>query len=130
MKVFLTGATGFLGGELLVEFSKLSFIEKIFCLVRADSQPMAQEKLKKVFAFHDDFYDQRKILAIPGDLMDIALSEKLKSNPELASINIVVHSGANTSFLPQKRNVVEATNVNGAIQVATWASGLKDLKTF
>jgi len=130
MKVFLTGATGFLGGELLVEFSKLSFVEKIFCLVRADSQLSAQCRLKKVFAFHDDFYDERKILAIPGDLTDVALSERLKKNSELASINIIVQSGANTSFLPQKKNVVEATNVNGAIQVATWASGLKDLKTF
>jgi len=33
-KVFLTGATGFLGGELAVALSKTDRAEKIACLVR------------------------------------------------------------------------------------------------
>lgn len=130
MKVFLTGATGFLGGELLIELSKLLSVEKVFCLVRAENQEKAQERIKKVFAFHGDFYDEDKVEAIVGSLSDNSLSEKLKENPKLSQVNIVIHSGANTSFLPQERRSIEATNVNGAVQVATWASSLKKLETF
>jgi len=130
MKIFLTGVTGFLGGELLIELSKLSHVEKIFCLVRADNQLLAQERLKKVFSFHDDFYDESKVVAVTGNLMDDSLAVKLAENPGLDQINIVIHSGANTSFLPQKKDVIAATNVNGAVQIATWAAGLKKLETF
>ena len=44
-KVFLTGATGFLGGELAVALSKLDSVEKITCLVRAKDDCEAVDRL-------------------------------------------------------------------------------------
>src|SRR5436190_20032578 len=43
-KVLVTGATGFLGGELLMELSKVRSIEKIVCLVRAANEDDANRR--------------------------------------------------------------------------------------
>ena len=69
MNVFITGSTGFLGGELLVDLSKRKEVDKIFCLVRAESNEKAMVRLKKVFDFHGDFLDVNKIIPIAGDLL-------------------------------------------------------------
>jgi len=44
-RVLLTGATGFLGGELAVALSKTNSVEKIVCLVRAKTNEEADERL-------------------------------------------------------------------------------------
>ncbi len=56
MEIFLTGATGFLGGELLVELAKKTEVKKVFCLVRAQNEGDALRRLKKVFDLHDDYF--------------------------------------------------------------------------
>lgn len=129
-KVFLTGATGFLGGELAVALSKLDSVEKIACLVRAKDDREAVERLERVFALHEDLYDPRKVIAIRGSLTDEKLPVELASNPELADINLIVHSGANTSFLTQKYTAVAETNIAGTKRVLKWAASLKSLETF
>src|SRR5882724_10711270 len=101
-KVFLTGATGFLGGELATAFSKLDCVDKVACLVRSSCRDEAGTRLERVFAVHQDEYDRKKVLAIPGDLTDPLLPARLRLEPALDDINLVVHAGANTSFLPQK----------------------------
>ena len=129
-RVFLTGATGFLGGELAVALSKISSVEKIVCLVRAKSDEEAAERLGSVFALHHDAYDRNKVLAVAGDLVDERLPSVLARHPSLADINAVVHAGANTSFLQQKYPVIEQTNLWGSQRIAEWASRLRSLETF
>jgi thioester reductase-like protein len=129
-KVFLTGATGFLGGELAVALSKIDSVEKIVCLVRAKDDCEAVDRLERVFALHEDLYDPRKVIAVRGSLTDEKLSVELARHPALADINLVIHSGANTSFLSQKYAAVAETNINGTQRIARWASGLKALETF
>lgn len=129
-KVFLTGATGFLGGELAVALSKLDSVEKITCLVRAKDDCEAVERLERVFALHEDLYDPRKVIAIRGSLTDEKLPIELAHHPRLKDINLVIHSGANTSFLSQKYAAVAETNIAGTQRVVQWASGLKSLDTF
>ena len=129
-KVFLTGATGFLGGELAVALSKLDSVEKITCLVRAKDDCEAVERLERVFALHEDLYDPRKVIAVRGSLTDEKLSVELARHPRLKDINLVIHSGANTSFLSQKYAAVAETNIAGTQRMVQWASGLKSLDTF
>ena len=61
-RVLLTGATGFLGGELAVALSKTNSVEKIVCLVRAKTNEEADERLQSVFALHQDPYDCKKVV--------------------------------------------------------------------
>src|SRR5262245_48578075 len=129
-RVFLTGATGFLGGELAVALSKASSVEKIVCLVRAKNNEEAAGRLRSVLAVHKDPYDQHKIVALAGDLMDERLPTILARYPSVAETNVVVHAAANTSFLRQKNTIIEQTNLWGAQRIAAWASGLRYLETF
>ncbi|GBL34534.1 hypothetical protein EMGBS15_01290 [Filimonas sp.] len=56
MNVFITGSTGFLGGEILMLLSKREEIKKIYCLLRAGNEEEANARLEKVFRLHNDFF--------------------------------------------------------------------------
>jgi len=130
MQIFLTGVTGFLGGELLVELSKKTDIEKIFCLVRAQNHENAVIRLKKVFDLHGDYFDTKKIIPVIGELTDENLSTKLINNKEIAAIDHIIHSAANTSFSKIYDDLVEKVNIGGTTQLLTWAKTLKKLSLF
>jgi len=129
-RVFLTGATGFLGGELAVALSKSGSVEKIVCLIRSKNDEEAVGRLRSVFAVHQDWYDPKKVIGIAGDLMNERLPTILMNHPECSGINLVVHAAANTSFLQQKNSVVEQTNLWGSQRIASWAARLRSLDTF
>lgn len=130
MNLFLTGATGFLGGELLVTLSKRSDIKKIYCLVRAKSIDDANKRLKHVLDLHGDFYQSEKIIPIVANLSDDDLTATLNSHKELHTINLIVHSAANTSFSKGCDDSVKKVNINGLENVLNWAKELKHLNTF
>src|ERR1051326_1282630 len=130
MNLFITGTTGFLGGELLVDFSKRKEVEKIFCLVRAESKEKATERLKKVFELHGDFYDVNKIIPVTGDLAQNDLSEYLGKDRSLQQVNAIIHAAADTSFSPIYDDVVEQINIGGLEKILKWSVTLKDLETF
>src|SRR5438105_5004581 len=117
MNIFITGSTGFLGGEILVNLSKRKEINKIYCLVRAQSEVDAILRLDKVFSFHGDFYDRDKVFPVVGNLMDADLTAQLIANKELNDINVIVHSAANTSFSGIYDRMVEQTNIEGLEKV-------------
>jgi len=130
MNLFLTGATGFLGGELLVTLSKRSDIKKIYCLVGAKSVDEANKRLIHVFDLHGDFYQPEKIIPIVGNLSDDDLTSTLNSHKELHSINLIVHSAANTSFSKNCDDLIKKVNINGLENILNWAKDLKHLNTF
>jgi thioester reductase-like protein len=130
MNVFLTGCTGFLGGELLVNLSLRKDIDKIYCLIRAKSFEDAQFRLKHVFELHNDLYDENKIIPVLGNLIDANFHEELKKNKSLNDTNIIVHSAANTSFSKIYDKLVENVNINGLTKVLLWAKDLPNLQTF
>lgn len=127
-KIFLTGATGFLGGELLVLLSKNIDISHIFCLVRADDEEEAMKRLRKQFELHGDFFPEDKIIPVVGNLVDSTLPEKLSEISVLAEIDTVIHSAADTHFMTSK--LMERVNIAGAKAIAHWAVQLKNLDTF
>jgi thioester reductase-like protein len=130
MKIFITGVTGFLGGELLVLLSRRTDVEKIFCLIRANSDEEASERLNKVFRVHDDTYDKNKIIAIRGDLASEGLAQQLIQNKILNETDVILHSAANTSFSKIYDDLIERVNIKGLREILTWSKSLPDLKTF
>jgi len=130
MNVFITGSTGFLGGELLVELSNRKEVDKIFCLIRQKSNENAVERLKKIFNLHGDYFDSNKIIPIEGDLTQGDLSEYLTNHPLLADVNLIMHSAADTNFSPIYDDVVEQINIFGLEKILKWSKQLKNLQTF
>jgi len=130
MNVFITGSTGFLGGEVLVLLSKRKEVDKIFCLVRAKSKDAALVRLEKVFKLHGDHFDKERIIPVLGNLGDAGLSDLLIHNRELHQVNVIIHSAANTSFAKIYDDVVEKVNILGLNEIIWWAKTLKKLQTF
>jgi thioester reductase-like protein len=128
--VFITGSTGFLGGEVLIELSKRKEIDSIYCLIRADSQEKASQRLKRIFDLHGDYWDTNKVFAVLGDLTQADLTERLSNDPVLQKIDTIVHSAANTSFSPIYDTVVEQVNIHGLEKILAWSKKLKHLETF
>ncbi len=130
MQLFLTGVTGFLGGELLVELSKRNDIDKIYCLVRAQNEAKALARLKKVFDLHNDHFDPKKVIPIVGELSDDHLADTLINNPNIKNVDTIIHSAANTSFTKIYDEIVEKVNIGGTHQLLRWAKTLKNLDLF
>ena len=130
MNLFLTGSSGFLGGEILVSLSKREDISRIFCLIRAKSQEDAVSRLAKVFDYHNDFFDRKKVIPIVGDLTNPELAGQLIANTALADVNLIIHSAANTSFSRIYDDLVEKVNIHGLRSILEWSRTLKKLETF
>lgn len=130
MQLFLTGVTGFLGGELLVELAKKTEIENIYCLVRAANEEKALKRIKKVFDLHGDYFDREKIIPVLGELTDDQLANKMINNQKLKEIDTIIHSAANTSFSKIYDSIVEKTNIGGTRHLLEWAKTLKKLELF
>ena len=130
MNIFLTGATGLLGGELLVNLSKRKEVTKVYCLVRAVSAEDAFERIFKIFKLHDDDFDPHKIIPVPGDLTDEKLADNLAHNHALRNIQVIIHSAANTSFSRIHDDLVEKVNITGLNHILNWARNLKSLDKF
>jgi thioester reductase-like protein len=130
MNIFLTGATGFVGGELLVILSKRKDISKIYCFVRASSPEEAMMKLERIFQLHDDFFDPDKIIPVIGDLFDEYLTQTLISDKIISETNVIIHSAANTSFSKIYNDVVEKVNIQGLLKILLWAKQLPQFETF
>jgi thioester reductase-like protein len=130
MNIFITGSTGFLGGELLVNLAKHKEVNKIYCLVRAISEEHAIIRLKHVFDLHGDEFDAKKIIPVLGNLGEHDFSEILLTNKMILDTNIIVHSAANTSFSKIYDKIVEQVNITGVNQLIKWSLTLPNLHTF
>ena len=130
MNIFLTGATGLLGGELLVNLSKHKDVKKIVCLVRGATEKEAVLRIEKVFSLHNDYYDKEKVKVVIGDLDDVNLTNSLLKVTEIKDTNVIIHSAANTSFSRIYDTLVEKVNMHGLNKVIQWAKHLDNLSTF
>lgn len=128
--LFITGVTGFLGGELLIELSKRQDIEKIFCLIRAKDMESGVKRLRNIFDLHGDIFDEHKVIPLIGELTDEALPMQLIHNPDLSGIDTIIHSAANTSFSKIYDQLVEKVNIGGTRHLLEWAVTLKNLSLF
>jgi thioester reductase-like protein len=116
--VLLTGATGFLGMELLARLIEQGDTE-VICLIRAPSANAAAERLATVFG---RLYEQppasvELVTAIPGDVAadDLGLDSRDR-DALISKVTTVVHCAASISFdlsLEEARQV----NTGGAIRM-------------
>ncbi len=130
MNIFLTGSTGFLGGELLVSLSKRSEVNKVYCFIRPDSENDALCRLKKVFDVHGDYFDADKIIPVSGNLFDPHLTQSLQANKMLDETDVIIHAAANTSFSRIYDDMLEQVNIAGLEKLLLWAKQLPHLHTF
>lgn len=114
-KVFLTGATGFLGTYLLKNLLEEKGVE-VYCLVRADDLKAAKEKIQRKLTDADMWNPDYKnrIHVLIGDLKQDGLGLS-REEVELVEkeMDYILHNGANVNFsLPYekiKRENVEST---------------------
>ncbi|MBD2095647.1 amino acid adenylation domain-containing protein [Trichocoleus sp. FACHB-591] len=94
--LLLTGATGFLGAFLLAELLWQT-TATIYCLVRAEDEPIAQQRLQRSLQTYkigqDEWRD--RIVAIPGDLAQPNLGLSAAQFQFLAeTLDAIYHNGA------------------------------------
>ncbi|MGP8214696.1 MAG: SDR family oxidoreductase [Bacteroidia bacterium] len=130
MNIFLTGSTGFLGGELLVDLAKKNEVNKIYCLVRALNEEHAVMRLKHVFDLHGDAFDPKRIIPVLGNLGEHDFAKILIPNKIIADTNIIIHAAANTSFSKVYDKIVEQVNISGITEMIKWSLTLTNLETF
>src|SRR3954454_17213013 len=126
--IFLTGATGFLGMELLARYLERSD-RTVYALVRADTDERAQDRLDETVSrmLPNPAAHAGRAIAVRGDVMRPGLGMAPRRRAELAeTVGEIVHGAASVSFalpLPDSR----AINVCGTENVLAFAQRVKDL---
>jgi thioester reductase-like protein len=116
--VLLTGATGFLGREILARLLGTGG-DRVFALVRARDQAQAQARLRETISSLPGVIKPhaRRVTAVPADLCTPNLGLSESERERLASsVTQVIHAAASVSFelgLPESR----AINVEGTRRV-------------
>lgn len=119
-KILLTGATGFVGGELLARLLARDD-RNLICLVRANDDAEAsrrgEETLVRLVGSRDVSAASRRIEWLPGDveLADLALSRDRRRRLA-AEIQEIYHCAASTRF-DLKLAEVDRINVAGVVAV-------------
>ncbi len=125
----LTGATGFVGMELLAQLVEADD-RPVYTLIRAADQGAADARLATVrqAVFGDPQAHAERIFAVPGDLERSRLGLSATRRRALAaSVSEVVHGAASVSFadpLP----VARAVNVEGTRRVLDLCAELDGLR--
>ncbi|MBW4634872.1 MAG: amino acid adenylation domain-containing protein [Iphinoe sp. HA4291-MV1] len=123
-RLFLTGATGFIGAFLLRELVREFPQASIYCLVRATSAEIGKQKirqnLERYLLWNDEL--NSRIVPVVGDLSQprLGLNEQLFS--ELArEIDIIYHNGAFVNLI-YPYTELRAANVLGTQEILRLAS--------
>jgi long-chain acyl-CoA synthetase len=131
MRVLLTGATGFLGMEVLARLIERDDVE-IVALVRAADHDRARARLNEVLGrLYEEPRDLgSRMTALPADMAseDLGLSRADRALLG-ATVDKVIHCAASIAFdLPQE----EAVNVNagGTARMLELAAGMARLERF
>ncbi len=125
--LLLTGATGFVGMEILARYVERTD-RPIYALVRADSEQAARERveatLRSVLGSADAVGDQ--VIAVPGDIEQPGLGLDPSRREQLAErVDTVIHAAASVSFsLPLAK--ARAINVTGTQRVLEFAELCRD----
>jgi long-chain acyl-CoA synthetase len=124
--VLITGATGFVGGEVLSRYVERTD-RPIYALVRAKGQADAERRVREALAYIlPPDADTTRVIAVPGDVerddlgLDPALRDELAEN-----VADIIHSAASVSFsLPLARS--REINVGGTRHVLEFAGRCRD----
>jgi thioester reductase-like protein len=125
--LLLTGATGFVGMEILARFLERTD-RRIYTLVRAEDEEQAGERLRSTMDTlfgQSDGYAER-VVAVPGDIETEGLGLDDESRDRLAGqVGDIVHSAASVSFsLPLRES--REINVEGTGRLLEFAELCRD----
>jgi long-chain acyl-CoA synthetase len=116
--VFLTGATGFIGMELLARYLQRTD-RQVYALVRARDDAAAQARLEATISrmLPDPAGYADRVVAVRGDVTQPGLGMAPRRRTEVAeAVGEIVHSAASVSFsLPLAES--RAINVDGTRQI-------------
>ncbi|CAG7980635.1 unnamed protein product [Penicillium salamii] len=123
-RVFLTGATGFLGAYLLADLLRMPDVHQVGCLVRAASPVAGLGRLKAALVKYNLWQDAflPKLLPLCGELDDHWLGlgqRRFEQIGEWASV--IFHLGAKVNYT-QPYSLHRSANIVGTVNVARLAT--------
>src|SRR3954463_9780778 len=125
--VFITGATGFVGREVLTRYLERSD-RPVYPLGRGDDAEPADERLREGLrsATGTELAESDRLVAVPGDVQEPGLGLDTAQRDDLAAdVGDVIHSAASVSFsLPLDES--RAINVDGTRNVVAFAQQCAD----
>ncbi|MFM2344924.1 MAG: hypothetical protein RLZZ210_1536 [Pseudomonadota bacterium] len=138
--LILTGCTGFLGSHLLVDWISKYPDAKILCIVRADDDKNAKQRIlssleRAIFEANLD-YDanscMKNIQAMIYDFKDISNSNQIELNNWVNNVDSfdVIHSAASLSFNENEKDMVWETNVIGTQNLIKMVTSSNKLTCF
>ena len=104
LKIFLTGATGFLGAFVLKDLFRSGRVAKVFCLVRDASQEKATERLRRSSTgrgvWDEEWIKSSRLEVLCGDLdqAQFGLSSEVW-NTVANEADVILHNGAFVRFI-------------------------------
>jgi len=127
--VFLTGATGVLGGRLLKDIFQLTSA-RVYCLVRGSNLAHCQERVRSFVRLYDtDGRLEPEILSrltvLQGDVTQDRFGLPEETYAQLQErTDLTIHAAANTSLLA-KYNRLVPINVRGTARVIDFCLGTR-----
>ncbi|PWY96728.1 non-ribosomal peptide synthetase [Aspergillus sclerotioniger CBS 115572] len=124
-RVFLTGATGFVGAFLLYELLQMPAVRRVACLIRAKDVVTGMARLRQNLAKYQIRLEpgmEDRIFIVPGDFgqpnigLDPYLYELLA-----AWSSVVFHLGAHVNYV-QPYSSHRAANVHGTLRMIEFAN--------
>jgi thioester reductase-like protein len=118
--VLLTGATGFVGSQVLLRYLRRAR-RRVYALVRGSDPADAAERLSSAVASLGAELPPGRVVAVPADLERDGLGLDADRREEIAGeVTDIVHAAASVSFslpLPQSRSI----NVEGTRRILDFA---------
>jgi long-chain acyl-CoA synthetase len=126
--VLLTGATGFLGMEVLARLLERPDAE-VAVLVRARDREQAGERMRATLArlFEQPPDPDGRLLVLAGDVRERGLGLTAADRRELRDVEAVLHCAASVAFDAPEREA-RAINVRGTERVLELAAGMARLE--
>ena len=129
--IFVSGATGFLGTEVVSRLLAETEAD-IYVLVRAETEEAAAHRLRNAWYHEKNLYRQigRRVLPAAGDFTvpQLGLSEKMQQELK-AHATRVFHCGAEIGFQTDEA-ILKETNCKGTENMTAFAKELTNLKCF
>jgi thioester reductase-like protein len=119
--VLLTGATGFVGMELLARFLD-NTERRVYALVRSEDDGQAAARMERTLRclFGPDHPYSERVIAVPGDITRPALGLRGRLDGLAERVNEVVHGAATVSFSTSLADALDI-NVEGTLRMLEFA---------